>query len=143
MAQNPDVRWRQRFGNFKQALAQLLGAAELARVRPLSKLEQLGLIKAFEFTHELAWNTLKDFLDQRGHTARIYGSRDATREAFAADLIDDGGIWMKMLESRNATTHTYDEATADSIAQDILTQYVAQFEKLRDTLNEIGEQEDQ
>jgi nucleotidyltransferase substrate binding protein (TIGR01987 family) len=141
MAQNPDVRWRQRFENFKLALAQLLAAAELARVRPLSKLEQQGLIKAFEFTHELAWNTLKDFLDRRGHTARIYGSRDASREAFAADLIDDGDVWMKMLESRNATTHGYDQATADRIAQDILTRYVIEFEKLRDTLNKIGEEE--
>jgi nucleotidyltransferase substrate binding protein (TIGR01987 family) len=111
MAHNPDVRWRQRFESFKQALAQLLDAAELARIRQLSKLEQLGLIQAFEFTHELTWNTLKDFLAaRRGHTARIYGSRDATREAFAVDLIDDGDVWMKMLESRNATTHTYDEA---------------------------------
>lgn len=142
MAQNPDVRWRQRFENFKQALAQLLAAAELARARKLSKLEQQGLIQGFEFTHELGWNTLRDFLARRGHTARIYGSRDATREAFAADLIDDGEVWMKMLASRNATTHTYDEATADSIAQDILTWYVAEFEKLRDTLNKIGEDED-
>jgi len=142
MAQNPDVRWRQRFANFKQALAQLLAAAELARARKLSKLEQQGLIQAFEFTHELGWNTLKDFLARRGHTAPIYGARDATREAFAADLIDDGEVWMKMLASRNATTHTYDEATADSIAQDILTWYVAEFEKLRDTLNKLGEDED-
>src|SRR5437763_6663176 len=109
MAQNPDVRWRQRFANFKQALAQLLATAELARTRKLSKLEQQGLIQAFEFTHEMAWNTLKDFLARRGPTARIYGSRDATREAFAADLIEDGDVWMKMLESRNATTHIYDE----------------------------------
>jgi nucleotidyltransferase substrate binding protein (TIGR01987 family) len=142
MAQNPDVRWRQRFDNFKQALGQLLGAAELVRVRPLSKLEQQGLIQVFEFTHDLGWNTLKDFLARRGHTAPIYGTRDATREAFAADLIDDGEVWMKMLASRKATTHTYDEATADSIAQDIITRYVAEFKKLRDTLNRIGEHED-
>ena len=141
MAQNPDIRWRQRFENFKQALAQLLAAAELARARKLSKLEQQGLIQAFEFTHEMAWNTLKDFLARRGPTARIYGSRDATREAFAADLIDDGDVWMKMLESRNATTHIYDEATADSIAQEILIRYVAEFEKLRDTLNKIEEKQ--
>ncbi len=141
MPLNPDIRWVQRFENFKQALAQLLSAVELARARKLSKLEQQGLIQAFEFTHELAWNTLKDFLAQRGSTARIYGSRDATREAFAADLIDDGQVWMKMLESRNAATHTYDEATADKIAQDILTRYVAEFEKLRDTLNGLEKEE--
>ncbi len=141
MPQDPDVRWRQRFDNFKAALAQLLSAAELARTRALSNLEQQGLIQVFEFTHELAWNTLKDFLGQRAPTLRIFGSRDATREAFAADLIDNGKIWMDMLDSRNATTHTYDEAVANKIAQDILKSYVAEFEKLRDTFNALEEKE--
>src|SRR6267378_7682676 len=80
-----DVRWRQRFQNYRKAFSQLSNAAALAKRRELTELEQQGLIQAFEFTHELAWNTLKDFLAaRRGPTARIYGSRDATREAFAA-----------------------------------------------------------
>ena len=79
MAQNPDVRWRQRFENFKKALAQLLDAAALARVRPLSKLEQQGLIQAFEFTHELAWNTLEDFLEPTGVTDLYGRERDPCR----------------------------------------------------------------
>ena len=58
-----DVRWRQRFQNFNKAFSQLSGAAALAQQRPLSELEQQGLIQVFEFTHELAWNTLKDFLE--------------------------------------------------------------------------------
>jgi len=79
-----DIRWIQRFQNFKRAFQQLSAAVELAEERDLSDLEQQGLIQAFEFTHELAWNTLKDFLEAHGTTVRIYGSRDATREAFAA-----------------------------------------------------------
>src|SRR5256885_16748890 len=94
-----DIRWIQRFNHFNKALSQLSEAAALAKERPLSKLEQQGLIQAFEFTHELAWNTLKDFLESRG-TTDLYGSRDATREAFAKGLIDDGEAWMAMIQSR-------------------------------------------
>ena len=85
MSQNPDIRWRQRFQSFRKALTQLKAAADLAKQRKLSELEQQGLIQAFEFTHELAWNTLKDFLESRG-AANLYGSKDATREAFARGI---------------------------------------------------------
>jgi nucleotidyltransferase substrate binding protein (TIGR01987 family) len=136
MAQNPDVRWRQRFEHFKQALAQLLAAAELARVRPLSKLEQQGLIQAFEFTHELAWNTLKDFLEPTGVT-NLFGSVNATRAAFAAGLIENGDAWMEMIKSRNLTTHTYDERTADKISSAILASYVAEFRKFQQRFAEL------
>ena len=80
-----DVRRRQRFENFRKAFAQLSSAAALTEQRDLTDLEQQGLIQTFECTHELAWNTLKDFLESRG-TSNIFGSKDATREAFAAGL---------------------------------------------------------
>src|SRR2546430_5977223 len=112
MPQNPDVRWRQRLQSFRKAFGQLSKAAALAKQRELSPLEEQGLIQAFEFTHELAWNTLKDFLDSRGTTAKIYGSRDATREAFAAGMIENGEAWMQMIEHRNETSHTYNEEIA-------------------------------
>src|SRR5208283_6167014 len=102
-----DIRWIQRFDNFKRAFARLAEAAALAKQRNLSELEQQGLIQAFEFTHELAWNTLKDFLESRGN-AKIFGSKDATRAAFTAGLIADGAAWMEMIESRNKSTHTYE-----------------------------------
>ena len=72
---NQDTRWVQRFDNFKRAFARLAQAAALARQRKLSELEDQGLIHAFEFTHELAWNTVKDFLESRGATVKIYGSK--------------------------------------------------------------------
>jgi nucleotidyltransferase substrate binding protein (TIGR01987 family) len=86
---NLDIRWQQRFHNFSKALSQLAEAVELAGQRELSKLEEQGMIQAFEFTHEMAWNTLKDFLESRG-AQNIYGSKDATREAFKAGLIENG-----------------------------------------------------
>lgn len=88
---------------------------ELGRQRPLSEIEQLGLIKAFEFTHELPWNVMKDYFEYQGNTS-ITGSRDATREAFRRNLIDDGEGWMEMLQSRNKTSHTYNQEVADEIA---------------------------
>ena len=123
-----DIRWIQRFDNFKRAFARLADAAAQAKQRKLSELEEQGLIQAFEFTHELAWNTLKDFLEARGTVVRIYGSRDATREAFAAELIVNGEAWMNMIEHRNETSHTYNEKIAAAIVEAILTRYVTEFE---------------
>lgn len=127
---NQDIRWVQRFNHFVNALSQLRDAVTLAQERPLSKLEEQGLIQAFEFTHELAWNTLRDFLQERG-VQNLYGSRDATREAFKTGLISNGEIWMNMIQSRNLTSHTYDEEIAAQIASAIRAAYYAEFVSLR------------
>ena len=140
MPRNSDVRWRQRFSSFKKALGRLGDAAALAQERELSDLEQQGLIQAFEFTHELAWKTLSDFLRSRGAMEKLYGSKDVTREAFARGLIEEGEEWMAMIESRNQTSHTYNQETADAIADAILSRYVAEFEKLRETLGRLEEE---
>jgi nucleotidyltransferase substrate binding protein (TIGR01987 family) len=124
MTSNPDIRWRQRFQSFGLAFAQLTAAADLAAQRKLTDLEQQGLIQAFEFTHELAWKTLKDFLEAHGVTTQLYGSKDATREAFAQALITDGDEWMAMIAARNATNHTYNQRTAREIATAILTGFM-------------------
>src|ERR1017187_6307458 len=100
---NQDIRWIQRFQNFKKAFHQLSDAASLANQRPLSELEQQGYIQAFEFTHELAWNVLKDYLEAQGFV-NIIGSKGATREAFKNGLIADGEAWMEMIDSRNKST---------------------------------------
>ena len=89
---DPDIRWQQRLSHYQQAAAQLDSAVELSQRRSLSRIEQQGLIKAFEFTHELAWNVMKDFFEFQGEQS-IMGSRDATRLAFgreAAGTADDG-----------------------------------------------------
>src|SRR5437899_1126417 len=130
MPQNPDIRWRQSFHSFQKAFTQLSAAANLAATRKLSELEQQGLIQAFEFMHELAWNTLKDFLESRGAT-NLYASKDATREAFARGLIENGEEWMAMIQSRDRSSHTYNEKTANEIADAILNSFVAEFHKFR------------
>lgn len=135
-----DIRWLQRFSHFGKALSQLENAVELARQRDLSKLEEQGLIQAFEFTHELAWNTLKDFLESRG-ALNLYGSKDVTREAFKRELIENGEAWMDMIKSRNLTSHTYNEAVAAQIAAAIRGDYLAEFKALQVTLEKLKQEE--
>lgn len=118
-----DIRWKQRYANFNKALYQLNDAVTLMSQRPLSRLEKQGVVQAFEFTHELAWKTMKDFLESRGNSD-IYGSRDATRQAFKYGLIEDGDVWMRMIESRNLTTHTYDEKTVEDILERISKEFI-------------------
>ncbi len=126
MASNPDIRWKQRLQSFGKAFGQLSAAVQLAQQRPLSELKQQGLIHAFEFTHELAWNTLKDFLESRGATD-LYGSRDATREAFKQGLLANGDEWMAMIAARNRSSHTYNKTTADEVAVANTTSFVKEF----------------
>jgi nucleotidyltransferase substrate binding protein (TIGR01987 family) len=135
-----DIRWIQRFNNFLKALNQLTEAVELAEQRELTKLEEQGVIQAFEFTHELAWNTLKDFLENRG-VQNIYGSKDVTREAFKAGLIDNGEIWMDMIKSRNLATHTYNQTTALEIMKSVTESYFTEFNALKTKLDKLKESE--
>lgn len=133
-----DIRWQQRFSHYRKALQQLGRAVDLARQRELSEIEEQGLIKAFEFTHELAWNTLKDFFEYQGTTS-IMGSRDATREAFARGVIADGEGWMQMIKSRNLTSHTYNRDVADEIAGLVVSRYYQLFLDLEERLEGLSD----
>jgi nucleotidyltransferase substrate binding protein (TIGR01987 family) len=133
---SPDIRWKQRFENYRRALATLQGASALAQQRPLTELEQQGVIQGFKFTHELAWNLLKDFLEEKGITGLI-GPRDATRAAFKNDLIEDGETWMDMICDRNQSSHAYQPALAKRISNDILTRFYPAFEALAGKLSDF------
>jgi len=124
-----DIRWKQRFDNFCKAFSELKEGLELANDRALSKLEQQGVIQGFEYTHELAWNLLEDYLEFQGHVG-LTGSRDTTREAFKRGLIENGEIWMEMIRSRNLTSHAYNRDTAAFIYAEIVTRYFPQFQAL-------------
>jgi nucleotidyltransferase substrate binding protein (TIGR01987 family) len=130
---NEDIRWQQRFANFKKALSQLRKFVDKG---DLSELEEQGAIQAFEYTYELAWLVLKDFLEYQGNTD-IYGSRDAIRLAFQSGLIEDGEAWMDAYVSRTKTLHTYNEETAREIAQKILNRYFSLFTALEKKMNTV------
>lgn len=133
-----DIRWQQRFANYKRALQQLVDAVALSRDRKLSQLEQQGLIQAFEFTQELAWQVMKDYFEYQGNPS-MTGSRDAIREAFRVGLIKDGEGWMDTIKSRNRSTHTYDENTANELAALITDRYLSLFLEFKQHMQALAE----
>ncbi|WP_223256066.1 nucleotidyltransferase substrate binding protein [Flavobacterium laiguense] len=128
-----DIRWKQRFENYLKALGQL---QKFITKGNLNELEEQGLIQVFEFTHELAWNVMKDYFEYQGDSS-ITGSRDATREAFQKGLIQDGAQWMEMIKSRNQSTHTYNESTANDIRDRILNYYFDLFVSFKEKMKEF------
>ena len=134
-----DVRWRQRFDKLERAHQVRERGVALARQRPRSELEQQGLIQGCEFTHELAWNLLKDYLQHQG-IAGIIGSRDATRLAFQNALISDGEGWMAMIKARDQSSHTYNLEQAQAIARDVIDRYAPLFGALRDRFAALSQQ---
>ena len=132
-----DIRWIQRFSNYQRALQQLSDAVALGKQRPLTALEQQGLIKAFEFTHELAWNVMKDYFKYQGNTS-ITGSRDAIREAFKQGLIEQGEQWMETITNRNRSSHTYDEEQAKQLVEVIENPYLALFQAFSHRMKKLA-----
>jgi len=130
-----NIRWIQRLNHFTKALGQLTKFIEKGE---LNELEKQGLIQSFEYTYELAWNTLKDYFEEQGEI-NIFGSRDAFRLAFRRDLVEDGETWMDMIESRTLTSHTYNEDVAEKIAADIVNKYFSEFMKLRTKFESLKE----
>jgi len=132
-----DIRWKQRFSNYQKALVQLTKFIDKG---DLNELEEQGLIQAFEYTHELAWNLLRDYLRDQG-AQNINGSKDAIRAAFQVGLIEDGETWMDMIKDRNRTSHTYNQVTAEAIATNIKTRFFALFVRLREKMQVLSDDE--
>jgi nucleotidyltransferase substrate binding protein (TIGR01987 family) len=137
MEMNNDIRWVQRLSNYSRALSQLEAAVALAKQRPLSALEQQGMIQSFEYTHELSWNVLRDYLKDQG-TQQLYGSKDTVRAAFAVGLIQDGETWMEMIRDRNHSSHTYNLEVATAIVGRVTDSYIHAFMKLRKTFEGLA-----
>ncbi len=130
MTENQDIRWVQRFSNYRKALARLTQAVEIvsAQLYKDERVDDLlkeGLIQRFEYTHELAWKLMKDYSEYQGYT-EVRGSRDAFRKAFEMGLITDPR-WMESIEDRNLTSHNYDDTTAEEIYRNIVTVYYPLF----------------
>ena len=132
-----DIRWKQRFSNFTRAFQSLTEAVALSQQRELSALEQQGLIQSFEFTHELAWKMLKDYLEYQG-VNNIVGSRDASRVAFQNALIQDGEVWMQMIAARNQTSHTYNLKVAQAVVESILNRFYPAFNQLAGKFGDLA-----
>ncbi len=116
-----DVRWKQRFQNFDKAFKRLTDAIQIIRNDPDNVLLQAGLIQTYEFTFELAWKTLKDYLEMEGFT--VPSPRATLRQAFQCGYIQQGDVWLKALNDRNLTAHTYDDEVAKEVIADIQQTY--------------------
>lgn len=135
---NKDTRWIQRFQNLKRAFEQLSEGSDRYHKESLDKLLQEGIIQRFEYTFELTWKTMKDYLEAERELVK--SPRSVIKKAFEYELIEDGTLWMDILDSRNLLSHTYDEKlfkeAFTKIVQDYYPALKRVFEKLERLENE-------
>lgn len=129
---NEHIRWKLRYNSFSKAFLQLEKAVQL---KTYSEYEQEALIHRFEYTLELAWKTLQDYLEERGFID-VRGPKPVIKQAFQDNILSDGNIWIEMLESRNLTTHSYDKETSNTITNKIVNNYYFAIRELKNTLFE-------
>jgi nucleotidyltransferase substrate binding protein (TIGR01987 family) len=130
--ESSDVRWKQRFDNLQRAYQRLRWALDIQQQDPDNDLMRMAVIKAYEFSFELSWKTLKDFLAYNGIDAKL--PREVLKQAFATGLISNGQLWIDMLEERNLMAHTYDDAKARQAVNAIQTRYMTGLDQLQTLL---------
>ncbi|OYQ39583.1 nucleotidyltransferase [Flavobacterium cyanobacteriorum] len=133
MNEDKDIRWKQRFQNFTNALKQLKNAHALRKERAFTELELQGVVQAFEVSQELSWKVMKDFLEHQGKT-ELYGSRDTIKAAFNSGLLSRGDIWLDTIKNRNKTSHIYDEEEILDILEIIFTEYLPIFTEFEEKM---------
>lgn len=133
MNRNPDVRWQQRFQNFDRALA-LLEDALRRGPAALNQLEKEGAVQRFEYTLELAWKTLKDYLEESGLVLSAVTPRQVIKDAFAAKILMDGQTWIDMIDHRNLLSHTYDPVNFEAAVEAIHARYLTALRQVRELL---------
>ena len=122
-----EIRWKQRYSNFVSALTLLNQAVDQGD--SLSMLESEGMVQRFEYTFELSWKTMKDFLESKGSTVPF--PRDVIKEAFNTGMIQDGEQWLEMLDGRNLLSHTYNQQIFSTVVSKIRTQYLLKLNELQ------------
>ena len=129
MSLNPDVRWKQRFQSFDRGLLLLREPVDRG-ASALNQLEKEGTIQRFEYCLELAWKTMKDYLEYNGVTILPATPRQVIKEAFAAGVIADGQVWVDMLDHRNLLSHTYDVAVFERAVEALVARYLSALEEV-------------
>lgn len=133
MNQTPDIRWQQRLQNFDRALSLLEEALEHGPAA-LNQLEKEGVVQRFEYTLELAWKTLKDYLEASGIVLNAVTPRQVVKDAFAAKIVLDGQAWIDMIDHRNLLSHTYDPVNFEDAVAAIDDRYLTALRQVRDLL---------
>ena len=124
MNSNKDIRWIQRFQNFDRAFLLLRSALEERGLEQMSELEKEGLIQRFEYSYELAWKTMKDYLEEQGTIINPVTPRNVIKEAFSAQIIADGQVWVDMMLHRNLLAHTYDFSKFKEVLDAVVERYL-------------------
>lgn len=125
------IRWQQRYQNLHKALTQLKKGVDIDSP---NEIEVQGIIQSFEFTFELSWKTLKDYLESQGVEANF--PREAIKKAFHYEIIENGECWLEMLTNRNLLAHTYDEELAQKAYLLITEKYFKEITALDDWLKQ-------
>jgi len=125
----PDIRWQQRLTNFERAL-RLLREAMAHGPEALNQLEKEGVIQRFECCFELAWKTVKDYMEASGVVFDVVMPRQVIKDAFAAKVLEDGATWIAMLDHRNLLAHTYNPAVFEQAVDAIHQRYLPQLQEL-------------
>ncbi|NBX30594.1 nucleotidyltransferase [bacterium] len=133
MTPSPDIRWQQRLQNFERALA-LLSEAMEGGPAALNQLEKEGAVQRFEYTLELAWKTLKDYLEASGIVLNAITPRQVIKDAFAARILADGQTWIDLIDHRNLLSHTYDPVNFEEAVKAIHDRYLTALCQARDLL---------
>jgi nucleotidyltransferase substrate binding protein (TIGR01987 family) len=135
---NQEIRWQQRFNNFKHAFLLLREAIE-SDLNNMSQLEKEGVIQRFEYTFELAWNVLKDKMEYDGINLDKISPKSVVRQAYASKYINDAETWLKMIGDRNLMSHTYDFAKFEVVIESIEKNYLPMLDEwYMDLLMEIN-----
>lgn len=137
---NDNIRWRQRLATFQRALGRLKEVVHLQSQRQFSPLEKDGMIQRFEYTQELAWKVLKNYIEYQGGE-ELTGSRDTIRQAFALGIITNADPWFDMLESRKETSHVYDEDTENDLLDKITMTYLPIMQELNKRMSSIEQEQ--
>lgn len=128
-----ETRWKQRFESFEKARKRFRKVLEAFRKNPKNEIYQIALVQAFEFAYELAWKTLKDYLNYKGFDPR--GPREVIKRSFSENIIKDGQTWIHMLEDRNLLAHNYDENKTLDAVKRISKKYAPAIDQAYDCLN--------
>jgi nucleotidyltransferase substrate binding protein (TIGR01987 family) len=128
-----DVRWKQRFQNFSKSLKHLSNALQINEPDIIQK---AGIVQFFEMSYELAWNTMKDYLQEQGFSD-IKSPRAAIKKGFEIGLLINGQEWMELLTDRNLTAHTYDEEKATEVEKLIRNKYFGLLTDLYENLEKF------
>ena len=131
----PDIRWQQRLTNFERAL-RLLREAMINGPDALNQLEKEGVIQRFEYCFELAWKTVKDYMEANGVVFDVVMPRQVIKDAFAAKVLNDGATWIAMLDHRNLLSHTYNPVVFEHAVAAIHQRYLPQLEQLHSFLQQ-------